>query len=160
MEISSGCGLVSMAISILNANIIICTELENILECNTKLNINDNLEKNSFNNLKTEILEWGNEKDIFNIEKKYKVIDLIVCCELLYKEAPFDKLLETLIKFSKFYNRVPILFAYKKRYILQEEYLNQLKEYFDIIEIDRNEYHKDFKDKLTYQLIKIIYKIK
>jgi hypothetical protein len=147
-----------MAISLLNAKLIVSTELENILESNTKLNINDNSEKNSFLNLKCEVLEWGNENNIFNIEKKYKDINLIVCCELLYKEAPFDKLFETLIHFSKFYKRIPILFAYKKRYILQEECLNQMKEYFDIKEINRNEYHKDFKDKINYKLLNIIYK--
>ena len=42
LEISGGCGLISMGISLLGASEVICTELDDILQTNTKKNIENN----------------------------------------------------------------------------------------------------------------------
>jgi len=55
-----------------------------------------------------------------------------------------------MIKFCKNYKNIKILFSYKKRYKFQENCIENIKKYFDIIEINRNELHKDFKEKLNY----------
>jgi hypothetical protein len=55
-----------------------------------------------------------------------------------------------MIKFCKNYKNIKILFAYKKRYKFQENCIENIKKYFEISEINRNELHKDFKEKLNY----------
>ena len=61
----------------------------------------------------------------------------------------------TLIKFAKFYKNCQILFCYKKRYIFQDECIEQMKKYFNIENIDRNELYQDYRDKDIYQFFKI-----
>ena len=57
------------------------------------------------NNIKLVPLEWNNSEHINNIFNNYPELDYIILSECLYEEAPFDKLLLTLIKFAKFYKK-------------------------------------------------------
>ena len=84
-------------------------------------------------------------------------LDYIILSECLYEEAPFDKLLLTLIKLSKFYKNIDIYFTYKKRYIYQDMCIEKLKKYFKIENIDRNEIHQDFRNNDNYQFFIIKY---
>lgn len=155
LEISAGCGLLSIALSKLGAKKVISTELPEILLENTFINIKNNT-KNG--NIVCQDLEWGNQnhiKAIFNLNKE---LDYIIVCECLYIEVNFDPLLKTLIAFAKNYKDIKILFAYKKRYKYQEECLEQIKKYFSIKYILRESYHKDFIDKPNYLMFYLIYK--
>ena len=146
--------MVSFTLSLIGVELVITTELEDILNTNTKNNlILNNLqnEKNIF----LYPLEWNNKEHIDNIFNLYPNLDYIVLSECLYEEAPFDKLLFTLIKLSKFYKNVEIFFTYKKRYIFQEKCIEELKKFFIIENIDRNEIHQDFRNLENYQFFKI-----
>ncbi len=110
------------------------------------------------NNIKLVPLEWNNSEHINNIFNNYPELDYIILSECLYEEAPFDKLLLTLIKFAKFYKKCKILFCYKKRYIFQDECIEKMKNYFNIENIDRNEIYQDYRDKYNYQFFKIYLK--
>ena len=157
MEISCGCGLVSFTLSLINTEIVLATDLEDILESNTKNNlILNNLQNKS--NIKLVPLEWNNQEHIKNIFNNYPELDYIILSECLYEEAPFDKLLLTLIKLAKFYTKCQILFCYKKRYIFQDECIEKLKKHFNIENIDRNEIYQDFRDKDIYKFFKIYLK--
>lgn len=147
-----------MALSILNCKIVIGTELPDILSSNTSINIKNNEAIASFSNLILMPLNWGNKDDISVIANKYKDITNIIACECLYEEAPFDKLLFTLIEFSKVYKGLSILFVYKKRYVYQEKCLQILSKYFDINYIPRDEYYYEFRDKEQYQMMTLKYK--
>ena len=146
--------MVSFTLSLIGVELVIATELEDILNTNTK----NNLILNNLQNEKNIILlplEWNNKEHIDNIFKLYPHLDYIVLSECLYEEAPFDKLLFTLIKLSKFYKNVEIFFTYKKRYIFQEKCIEELKKFFIIENIDRNEIHQDFRNLENYQFFKI-----
>lgn len=149
-----------MTLSILNCKLVIGTELPDILLSNTSLNIENNESIASFSNLILMPLNWGNMDDISAITRKFDKITHIIACECLYEEAPFDKLLLTLIEFAKIYKGVSILFVYKKRYVYQEECLKILSEYFDINYIPREEYYFEFRDKEQYQMLTLKYKEK
>ena len=70
MEISCGCGLVSFTLSLINTEIVLATDLEDILESNTKNNlILNNLQNKS--NIKLVPLEWNNQEHIKNIFNNY-----------------------------------------------------------------------------------------
>ena len=45
--------------------------------------------------------------------------------DCLYKEAPWEKLMETILFFSEKNPEMEIIFAYKKRYVYQEYFLNE-----------------------------------
>jgi hypothetical protein len=146
--------MVSFTLSLIGVELVITTELEDILNTNTK----NNLILNNLQNEKNIILlplEWNNKEHIDNIFNLYPHLDYIVLSECLYEEAPFDKLLFTLIKLSKFYKNVEIFFTYKKRYIFQEKCIEELKKFFIIENIDRNEIHQDFRNLDNYQFFKI-----
>ena len=146
--------MVSFTLSIVGVELVIATELEDILNTNTK----NNLFLNNLQNEKNIVLiplEWNNKEHINNIFKLYPHLDYIVLSECLYEEAPFDKLLFTLIKLSKFYKNIEIFFTYKKRYIFQEKCLEELKKFFRIENIDRNEIYQDFRNLDNYQFFKI-----
>ena len=133
---------------------VIATDLEDILNSNTKNNLNmNNLQEK--NNIKLIPLEWNNSEHINNIFNSYPKLDYIFLSECLYIEAPFDKLLITLVKLAKFYKDSQIYFCYKKRYIFQENCIEKLKKYFEIENIDRNEIYQDFRDNNNYQFFKI-----
>ena len=100
-------------------------------------------------------LEWNNSEHINNLFNTYKKLDFIFLSECLYEEAPFDKLLFTLIKLAKQYKTVQIFFCYKKRYIYQEKCIEKLKKYFEIQNIDKNDIHQDFRYNDNYQFFKI-----
>lgn len=160
LEISCGCGLVSMTLSLIDVKLIIATELEDILNTNTKNNIIlNNLEKK--NNIKLLPLEWNNNEHIKNLFKLYPKLDFIILSECLYEEAPFDKLLQTLIKLSKFYTKeseqdfIEIFFIYKKRYKFQDLCMEKLKKFFYVHPIQRKEIHKDFCNNDNYQFYKL-----
>ncbi len=146
--------MVSFTLSLIEAELVIATELEDILNANTKNNLNLNNLQNE-KNIKLLPLEWNNKEHIDNIFKLYPNLDYIILSECLYEEAPFDKLLFTLIKLSKFYKNIEIYFTYKKRYIFQEKCIEELKKYFKIEDIDRKEIHQDFKNLEKYQFFKI-----
>ena len=154
MEISCGCGLVSFTLSLIDSQLVLATDLEDILNSNTKNNLIINNLKDK-ENIKLIPLEWNNSEHINYLINNYSKIDYILLSECLYEEAPFDKLLLTLIKLAKFYKNCQILFCYKKRYIFQEECIEKLKKYFRIENIDRNEIYQDFSDKDIYQFFKI-----
>jgi predicted nicotinamide N-methyase len=146
--------MVSFTLSLIGVELVITTELEDILNTNTK----NNLILNNLQNEKNIILlplEWNNKAHIDNIFNLYPHLDYIILSECLYEEAPFDKLLFTLIKLSKFYKNVVIFFTYKKRYIFQEKCIEELKKFFTIENIDRNEIHQDFRNLDNYQFFKI-----
>ena len=131
------------------------TDLEDIILSNTKKNLEINNNLRAKNNIKLMPLEWNNMDHINKIFNLYEKIDFIFLSECLYIEAPFDKLLITLIKLAKFYENVAIFFCYKKRYIFQEKCINELKKYFNIEYFDRNEIHKGFKNNNNYQFFKM-----
>ena len=149
LEISCGCGLVSITLSLIGAKLVIATELEDILNSNTKKNLLLNGLENSIN-LKLLTLEWDNSENMNNLFKSYSHLDYIILSECLYEDAPFDKLLLTLIKLCKFYN-LDVFFAYKKRYIFQDNCMKKLKLYFQIEDIPRNEIHQDYRKNDNYQ---------
>ena len=143
--------------SLIDIQLVLATDLEDILDSNTKNNlILNNLQNKE--NIKLNPLEWNNSEHINHIINNYPKIDYILLSECLYEEAPFDKLLLTLIKLAKFYKNCQILFCYKKRYIFQEECIEKLKKYFRIKNSDRNEIYKDFRDKDIYQFFQIYLK--
>ena len=146
--------MVSLTLSLIDAELVIATELEDILNTKTKNNLMlNNLQDK--NNIKLLPLEWGNNEHINDLFKLYPNLDYIVLSECLYEEAPFDKLLLTLIKLTKFYKNIEIFFTYKKRYIYQDICIDKLKKYFEIENIDRNEIHQDFRNNDNYQFFKI-----
>ena len=152
LEISGGCGLISMGMSLLGAEEVVCTELGDIIEANTKKNISNNKKMNII----LENLDWNSKEDINRICNSYDNFDVIIACECLYVEAPFDPFLKVLIKIGKKYKNAKIILAYKKRYVYQENCMNAIKNYFTVEEIPRKEYHSDFIDKEEY----IMYTIK
>ena len=145
LEISCGCGLVSFTLSLIDANLVIATDLEDILKSNTEKNLKINKFEDR-ENIKLIPLEWNNKEHLDNIFNSYKELDFIFLSECLYIEAPFEKLLFTLIKLAKFYKNVQIFFCYKKRYIFQDKCIEKLKNYFRIEIIDRTEIHQDFRN--------------
>ena len=146
--------MVSFTLSLIDVDLIIATELEDILNTNTKNNLILN-ELQDKNNIKLLPLEWNNGKHINNLFNLYPNLDYIILSECLYEDAPFDKLLLTLIKLSKFYKNIEIFFIYKKRYIFQDKCIEKLKKYYEIENIDRNEIHQDFRNNDNYQFFKI-----
>ena len=146
--------MVSFTLSLIDVDLIIATELEDILNTNTKNNLILN-ELQDKNNIKLLPLEWNNEKHINNLFNLYPNLDYIILSECLYEDAPFDKLLLTLIKLSKFYKNIEIFFIYKKRYIFQDKCIEKLKKYYEIENIDRNEINQDFRNNDNYQFFKI-----
>ena len=146
--------MVSFTLSLIDVDLIIATELEDILNTNTKNNLILN-ELQDKKNIKLLPLEWNNEKHINNLFNLYPNLDYIILSECLYEDAPFDKLLLTLIKLSKFYKNIEIFFIYKKRYIFQDKCIEKLKKYYEIENIDRNEIHQDFRNNDNYQFFKI-----
>ena len=149
--------MVSFTLCLIDAELIIATDLEDILNTNTKNNlILNKLEDKK--NIKLLPLEWNNEKHINNLFNLYPNLDYIILSECLYEDAPFDKLLLTLIKLSKFYKNIEIFFIYKKRYIFQDKCIEKLKKYYEIENIDRNDMHQDFRNNDNYQFFKIKFK--
>ena len=149
--------MVSFTLCLIDVELIIATELEDILNTNTKNNlILNKLEDKK--NIKLLPLEWNNEKHINNLFNLYPHLDYIILSECLYEDAPFDKLLLTLIKLSKFYKNIEIFFIYKKRYIFQDKCIEKLKKYYEIENIDRNDIHQDFRNNDNYQFFKIKFK--
>jgi hypothetical protein len=53
-------------------------------------------------------------------------IDLIIISDCLYKEAPWEKLMETLLYFSKLNPDLEVIFAYKIRYVYQNLFLEEI----------------------------------
>ena len=146
--------MVSFTLCLIDVELVIATELEDILNTNTKNNlILNKLEDKK--NIKLLPLEWNNEKHINNLFNLYPHLDYIILSECLYEDAPFDKLLLTLIKLSKFYKNIEIFFIYKKRYIFQDKCIEKLKKYYEIENIDRNDIHQDFRNNDNYQFFKI-----
>jgi hypothetical protein len=146
--------MVSFTLCLIDVELVIATELEDILNTNTKNNlILNKLEDKK--NIKLLPLEWNNEKHINNLFNLYPNLDYIILSECLYEDAPFDKLLLTLIKLSKFYKNIEIFFIYKKRYIFQDKCIEKLKKYYEIENIDRNDMHQDFRNNDNYQFFKI-----
>jgi hypothetical protein len=115
---------------------VIATDIEQVIE-NTELNIKNNISHSNYEVIK---LEWDNDYDI----SKINTIDILVCCELLYKEAPWEKLLNTINKLTNKNNDLEIIFAYKKRYMLQELFINELAKSYLIEYIPKSFYHEEF----------------
>ena len=80
LEISGGCGLISMGMSLLGAEEVVCTELGDIIEANTKKNISNNKKMN----INLENLDWNSKEDINRICNSYDNFDVIIACECLY----------------------------------------------------------------------------
>ena len=109
-----------MSLSLLDCKKIYATDLEGIIE-NTKINISNNFNQKESEKILVDSLEWGNNNDYLKIKEK---VDLIICSECLYLEAPWDKLIETILYFS--HPQIEIIFAYKKRYLMQELFIEKL----------------------------------
>ncbi len=92
---------------------------------NTKINILYNFSEPESTAIEVVPLEWGIQENYSNIKDK---IDLIVCSECLYLEAPWEKLLETILYFSD--KETEIIFAYKKRYVMQEYFIEKLSKIY------------------------------
>ena len=90
---------------------------------------------------------------------KDEKIDYIFCSDCLYEEAPWEKLLETLIYFSNLNSELEIIFAYKKRYIYQELFLKEIEKYFsNILDVPSEKIYYEFRN-INYDFqIKIIRK--
>ena len=76
--------MVSFTLSIVGVELVIATELEDILNTNTK----NNLFLNNLQNEKNIVLiplEWNNKEHINNIFKLYPHLDYIVLSECLYE---------------------------------------------------------------------------
>lgn len=52
-------------------------------------------------------------------------IEYIFVSDCLYKEAPWEKLMETVLFFLEKNPEINIIFAYKKRYVYQEYFLKE-----------------------------------
>ena len=79
--------MVSFTLSLIDAELVIATELEEILNTNTKNNLMlNNLQDK--NNIKLLPLEWGNNEHINDLFKLYPNLDYIILSECLYEEAP------------------------------------------------------------------------
>ncbi len=124
LELGTGCGLVSITLALLDCKQVIATDLENILEISEK-NVKENF-KEGKENLKLRKLHWGDMEDMQGIQNLLVNIDYIFCLDCLYEESPWEKLLETLIFFSKNNPLLEIIFAYKKRYVYQEYFLKEI----------------------------------
>ena len=142
-----------MGISLLGASEVICTELDDILQTNTKKNIENNKSTSQFDNLKLEPLDWTSKEDIDRIIKNYSNIDIIIACECLYVEAPFEPFLKTLIKLRKKFPKSEIIFSYKKRYVYQENCMKEIEKHFMVEEISRENFHQDFRDRDNYVIL-------
>lgn len=148
-----------MGVSLLKAKKVIATDLQEIIDINTKANVDKNRAKNNFDNLIVTPLAWGNKDDIDNVLNECNnSVDLIIVCECLYVEVSFKLLYMTLIKLSKKSPKSLILFAYKKRYIYQDKCIEEIKKRYEIVSISREEFHKDFIDKDNYQMFYLKYK--
>jgi hypothetical protein len=130
------------------------TDLLGIIE-NTKINILKNFTELESTAIEVVPLEWGNQKDYSNIKEK---IDLIICSECLYLEAPWEKLLETILYFSD--KDTEIIFAYKKRYVMQEYFIEKfsnfslkIESYFACSYVSHERFYEEFKNDLDYEII-------
>jgi predicted nicotinamide N-methyase len=153
LELGTGCGLVSITLSLLSAKQVIATDLENILEISQK-NINENFSDNPRSNLLVTKLHWGEMDDINKIINQYPIIDYIFCSDCLYEESPWEKLLETLLFFSKVNPETEIIFAYKKRYVYQEYFLKEIEKYYNIETVSQDQMYAGFQ-KDTFFIIKL-----
>jgi hypothetical protein len=130
----------------LNCKNIIATDQAEVLE-NLTLNISKNL--NNTDNIDIAELSWGNEENLNNIAK---VPDIIICCECLYNEAPWEALLDTLLYFSKLNSSLKIIFAYKKRYKSQELFINEFKKLFDVEHVPKSSFYHEFRITNDYEI--------
>lgn len=131
----------------MNSKRVIATDLPEILEitrANIQLNGCDNMPT-----LQTQALEWGNYEHIRSFDKE--TFDFIICCECLYEQAPWEKLLETLLLLCREQSR--IVFAYKKRYKSQELFLSEATKHFDIKELPRECIHIEFRSDYNYRIM-------
>jgi hypothetical protein len=53
-------------------------------------------------------------------------VEMIIISDCLYKEAPWEKLLESILYFSNLNPKLEIIFAYKIRYAYQNLFLNEI----------------------------------
>ncbi len=81
-----------------------------------------------------------NQNDIETIED----INLIICCECLYKEANWEKLLNTILNLCKRNSNLEVIFSYKKRYSLQELFIDDFNKYFEIEYVPKYKYIQEF----------------
>jgi predicted nicotinamide N-methyase len=134
--LGSGCGLIAITLCNLDCKNVIATDIEQVID-NTKYNLKQNVVTTNYEVFK---LEWDNDDDISKINS----CDILVCCELLYKEAPWGKLLNTILKLFKKNKDLEIIFAYKKRYMLQELFINELQKFCEIQYVPKSHYHEEF----------------
>jgi predicted nicotinamide N-methyase len=144
--------MISLTLALLGCRKVIATDLPEIME-NTVENINNNIHRsNKINAIQTTSLSWGDKEDFKKIQNEK--IDLLICCELLYKEAPWEKLLDTILFIAKLNTNLELIFAYKKRYISQELFLQEFKKYFSIEEVPKEKFHIEFQTNLDdYHLL-------
>ena len=100
---------------------IYATEIKGVLN-NLEQNIDSNNHIFDSLNIIPKELEWGNTQHYDEITEQ---INLLIVCECLYEEAPWEKLLTTINHFCKKNPDIEIIFAYKKRYKSQEYFLNE-----------------------------------
>jgi hypothetical protein len=66
------------------------------------------------------------------VNENKDLFDLILISDCLYKEAPWEKLLASILFFTKLNPLTEIIFAFKKRYVYQEQFLKEAGKYIYI----------------------------
>ena len=155
LELGAGTGVPSIASLIRGSNTII-TDLPNYIPfLNEIIELNkNNFNKNSTFNILP--LDWSKEKDIENIKKinNNKAFDIIIASELIYLDDLFDDLINVLKTFSD--ENTFIILSYKIRLPeMIEEFMNKLKVYFKIENIDYDLKNELYPKPEKLKLIKI-----
>ena len=145
LEIGSGCGLLGISLAAHGEKVTLTdpafpfrdTNRSDSEEHEDSMTTLDHLQNNI--DLNDNILEgratsakllWGDENDIENIQNGGPY-DLVIGSELLYYVESFPALLETLRRLGV--GGVPIILGYKTRRLGEQKFLDQAKEYFNMV---------------------------
>ncbi|CAE6359512.1 unnamed protein product [Rhizoctonia solani] len=122
IELGSGTGLVGLVAGLLNAEEVVITDQEqlvNIMEENIELN-------NLQDRVRASVLNWG-EPLLPNLPQ---AISLVIAADCVYAEPAFPLLVSTLTDLNNTYPEAEILFCYKKRRKADKRFFGMLKKQF------------------------------
>ncbi|CUA76846.1 Phospholipase D [Rhizoctonia solani] len=122
IELGSGTGLVGLVAGLLNAEEVVITDQEqlvNIMEENIELN-------NLQDRVRASVLNWG-EPLSPNLPQ---AISLVIAADCVYAEPAFPLLVSTLTDLNNTYPEAEILFCYKKRRKADKRFFGMLKKQF------------------------------
>jgi predicted nicotinamide N-methyase len=146
VEIGSGPGLISVASSLGNADLVCCTDGDEIAVALAEENLKINCNKKT--NFVTKRLLWGDQADIDGVLRisgsKYDVIVASDVAALPY-EKHYSNLVETLHQLCHSGSR--LLLCYQRRHSSESNFFELLKTKFIIQKVSRLELHSDFRDK-------------